>query len=368
VHTGHTVDQATGAIAPPIHLSTTFERAEDGSYPRGYIYSRTANPNRSLLEQCLAALEEGGAAAAFSSGSAASMAVFQALSPGDHVLAPNDVYHGTARMLKEIFAPWGLETTFLDMTDIAQVEGAIRLNTKLVWVETPSNPLLKVTDIQRVAEIAHSVGAVCACDNTWATPALQRPLQHGADLVVHASTKYLGGHGDVTGGGVVARLEDELFRRIRRVQQSGGAVPSPFDCWLVLRGNRTLPLRMRAHSENAAKVAEFLGRHSAIESVHYPGLVDHPAHQVAERQMEHFGGMLSLQVQGGRAKAMAVAAKVRLFTRATSLGGTESLIEHRASIEGPDTLTPENLLRLSIGLENAEDLIEDLDQALSRSS
>lgn len=336
VHTGHTVDQATGAIAPPIHLSTTFERDGDGNYPRGYIYSRTANPNRSLLEQCLAALEEGGAAAAFSCGSAASMAVFQALSPGDHVLAPNDVYHGTARILREIFTPWGLETTFLDMTDIAQVEGGIRHNTKLVWVETPSNPLLKVTDIQRVVEIAHSVGAACACDNTWATPALQRPFQHGADLVVHASTKYLGGHGDVTGGGVVARLDDELFRRIRRVQQSGGAVPSPFDCWLVLRGIRTLPLRMHAHSENAAKVAGFLSRHSAVEAVHYPGLEDHPAHQIAERQMEQFGGMLSLQVQGGRTEAMAVAAKARLFTRATSLGGTESLIEHRASIEGPD--------------------------------
>ncbi len=230
VHAGHGVDPTTGAISPPINLSTTFEREADGSYSSGYIYSRNANPNRSLLEQCLAALEEGAAAAAFSSGSAASMAVFQALSPGDHVLAPNDVYHGTARMLKEIFAPWGLETTFLDMTDLGQVEGAIRHNTKLVWVETPSNPLLKVTDIQRVAEIAHSVGAACACDNTWATPALQRPLQHGADLVVHASTKYLGGHGDVTGGGVVARLDDEIFRRIRRVQQSGGAVPSPFDC------------------------------------------------------------------------------------------------------------------------------------------
>ena len=364
VHSGRVVDPATGAVAAPIYLSTTFERAEDGSFPHGYIYSRTDNPNRSMLEQCLAALEDGEAAAAFSSGSAASLAVFQSLSPGDHILAPKDVYQGTACMLKEILAPWGLETTFLDMTDVSEVELAIRPTTKLVWLETPSNPLLKVTDIERVAEIAHSVGAVCVCDNTWATPVLQRPLQRGADLVVHATTKYLGGHGDVTGGVVVSKREDGLFQRVRQVQRVGGAVPSPFDCWLVLRGIRTLPYRMRAHSENAGKVASFLSRHRQVDAVHYPGLEDHSGYHIAAGQMELFGGMVSFQVPGGREKAMAVAAGTRLFTRATSLGGTESLIEHRASIEGPDTQTPDNLLRLSIGPENAEDLIEDLDQAL----
>ena len=364
VHSGNRVDPATGAVTLHIHLTTTFERGEDGGYPQGYIYARNSNPNRAMLEECLAALEGGADAAAFASGSAARMAVFQSLSPGDHVLAPNDVYHGTARILNEIFAPWGLETTFLDMTAPAQIERAIRPATRLLWIETPSNPLLKVTDIQRAAEIARGAGAECVCDNTWATPALQRPLELGAGLVVHSTTKYLGGHSDVTGGAVVGAAENELFPKVKRIQVSGGAVPSPFDCWLVLRGIRTLPYRMRAHSENGAKVAAFLSRHSGVDEVHYPGLDEHPGHQIAARQMEMFGGMISVQVKGGREEAMAVAAKVELFTRATSLGGTESFIEHRASIEGPGSQTPENLLRLSIGLENADDLIEDLDRAL----
>ena len=364
VHAGHTTDPATGDVNPPIHLSTTFERAEDGTYPQGYVYARIGNPNRTALEECLAALEGGAGAGAFASGSAATMAVFQTLSPGDHVIAPNDVYHGTAQMLREIFAPWGLESTFVDMTELSMVEEAVRPNTRLLWVETPSNPMLKVTDILKVSEIARRIGAACACDSTWATPALQRPLELGADLVVHATTKYLGGHSDVIGGAVVTKADSELFRKIRLVQTSGGAVASPFDCWLVLRGIRTLPYRMRAHSENAARVASFLSRHSAVDVVHYPGLEDHPGHQIAARQMALFGGMASFQVKGGRDDAMRVAARARLFTRATSLGGTDSLIEHRASMEGPETRIPDNLLRLSIGLENADDLIEDLEQAL----
>lgn len=364
VHAGHTVDPATRAVIPPIHLSTTFERDPDGSYPQGHIYIRTSNPNRNSLEESLCALEGGGAAAAFSSGSAATMAVFQALSPGDHVIAPHDVYHGTARLLKEICAPWGLEATFVDMTDPAIVAQVIRSQTKLVWVETPSNPLLKVTDIARIAEIAHQVGARCVCDNTWATPILQRPLEWGADLVVHATTKYLGGHGDVLGGAVISRVADPFFQKIKTIQVLAGAVPSPFDCWLVLRGIRTLPCRVRVHSENALKVATFLSQHPRVEAVYYPGLKHHPGHEIAARQMVLFGGMASVQVYGGRDKAMEVAARVKIFTRATSLGGTESLIEHRASIEGPGTQTPENLLRLSIGLEHPDDLIEDLAQAL----
>jgi cystathionine gamma-synthase len=368
VHAGREVDAATGAVTPPIHLSTMFEREADGSYPRGYFYSRIANPNRDALEKCLAALEGGAAAAAFSSGSAATMTLFQALSPGDHVVAPTDVYHGTARLLREVLAPWGLETSFVDMTDPGRVAQTVRASTKLIWVETPSNPLLKITDIGRIAEIAHEAGALCACDNTWATPVLQRPFELGADLIVHATTKYLGGHGNVLGGALISRVEDGFFQRMRKIQTLGGAVPSPFECWLVLRGVPTLPYRMRAHSENALKIATFLNRHSSVEAVHYPGLKEHSGYEVAARQMALPGGMLSFQVKGGREKAFEAAAKVKVFTRATSLGGVESLIEHRASVEGPETRTPDNLLRLSIGLEHADDLIEDLAQALASPS
>ena len=365
VHAGHAPDRATGAVTPPIHLSTTFERESDGSYPRGYVYARSGNPNREALERCVAALEGGQDAAAFSSGSAATMTVLQALAPGDHVIAPHDVYYGTANLLQDMFRPWGLETTFADLTDPPRVESAIRPNTRLIWVETPSNPLLKIADIAPIAGLAHRAGALCVCDNTWATPALQRPFELGADLVVHATTKYLGGHGDVLGGVVVARTAGPFFQRIRRIQTSGGAVAAPFDCWLVLRGIRTLPYRMRAHSENALKIATFLKGHPAVETVHYPGLSGHPGHETAARQMRLFGGMLSFQVRGGRDRAFAVAAGVRVFTRATSLGGTESLIEHRASIEAAATRTPQNLLRLSVGLEHPDDLIDDLAQALA---
>jgi len=364
VHAGHSVDPSTGAITPPIQLSTTFERSEDGSYPHGHLYSRVSNPNREALEHCLSTLEGGSATAAFASGSAATMSIFQSLSPQDHVLAPKDAYHGTAKLLTEIFIPWGLAVTFVDMTDLDQVQAAIRPNTKLIWTETPSNPLLKITNIPEVANLAHHIGAQCVCDNTWATPVLQRPLEQGADLVLHATTKYLGGHSDVLGGAVIAKVEDFFFQKIRTVQQTGGAVPSPFDCWLTLRGIRTLPYRMRAHSENALKIAQFLDQHPAVEKVYYPGLQQHPGHDLANQQMKLFGGMLSFQVAGGQNRAMEVCSKVKLFTRATSLGGTESLIEHRASMEGPKTQTPDNLLRASIGLEHIEDLIEDLRQAL----
>jgi cystathionine gamma-synthase len=364
VHAGHSVDPSTGAVTPPIQLSTTFERSEEGSYPHGYLYSRTSNPNREALEQCLSSLEGGTATVAFASGSAATMSIFQSLSPQDHVLAPKDAYHGTAKLLREIFIPWGLAVTFVDMTDLDQVQKAIQPNTKLIWTETPSNPLLKITNIREVSNLAHQIGAQSVCDNTWATPVLQRPLEHGADLVLHATTKYLGGHSDVLGGAVISKVEDGFFQKIRAVQQTGGAVPSPFDCWLTLRGIRTLPYRMRAHSENALKIAQFLDQHPAVENVYYPGLQKHPGHDLANQQMNLFGGMLSFQVTGGQNRAMEVCSKVKLFTRATSLGGTESLIEHRASMEGPKTQTPDNLLRASIGLEHIDDLLEDLMQAL----
>ena len=364
VHKGRMVDPSTRAVTPPLHMSTTFERDADGSYPQGYVYGRSDNPNRRLLEECVSALERGEDAAAFSSGMAAIMSVFQALRPGDHVVAPLDIYHGTARLLREIMAPWGLRTTFVDLSEPEALMGAIEDSTRMLFIETPSNPLLKITDLEAVSEFARPRGIFTVCDNTWATPVLQRPLELGVDLVVHSSTKYLGGHGDVTGGLVVAARREGLFQMIRQVQQDGGAVPSPFDCWLLLRSIRTLPYRVRAHTRNAAYVAEFLAGHSRVAEVFYPGLTAHPGYETACRQMQDFGGMLSFRVKGGSDAAFAVAARTRLFTRATSLGSYESLIEHRASIEGPESATPQDLLRVSVGLENAEDLVSDLAQAL----
>src|SRR5947209_9592975 len=254
-----------------------------------------------------------------------------------------------------MFLRWGLDVSFVDMSDLRAVGKALRPKTKLAWMETPSNPLLKIVDLAAVAQIVHRAGAICVCDNTWA-PVLQRPFDLGADLVLHSTTKYFGGHCDVLGGIVISKVDDEFFQRIRSIQYEGGAVPSPFDCWLILRGMRTLPWRMRAHSENAMKVAEFLTGHKNVARVHYPGLQSYPAHDIAARQMSAFGGMLSFEAKGGREAAMSVAAKTKIFIRATSLGGVESLIEHRASIEGAGTTSPEGLLRLSIGLENADDL------------
>ena len=364
IHSGRGVDPATGAVTPPIHMSTTFQRAEDGTYPQGFVYGRSGNPTRTLLEECVRDLEGGADAAAFSSGMAAIMSVFQSLSSGDHVIVPQDLYHGTARLLRERLARWGLHASFIDMPDIDKVRAAILPDTKLILVETPSNPLLKITDIAAVAQLAREHGISCVCDNTWATPVLQRCLELGADLVVHSTTKYLGGHGDVTGGIVVSAKDSALFPEVRAIQQDGGAVPSPFDCWLLLRGIRTLPYRMRAHSENAARVAAFLEGHPQVVRVFYPGLPAHEGHETARQQMNMFGGMLSFRVRGGPEAAFRVAARASLFTRATSLGSYESLIEHRASIEGPGSATPEDLLRVSVGLEHADDLIADLEQAL----
>ena len=364
VHAGAQVDPATGAVAPAIYPSTTFERDADGSFPHGHIYTRSSAPNRSALETSLTALEGGGAAVAFASAPAATSAVFQSLAPGDHVVAPTDAYFGTGKLLREVFAGWGLESTFVDMTDLGAVEAAVRPTTRLLWAESPSNPLWKVSDLAALGAIARAAGARFVVDNTTATPILQSPFKHGADLIVHATTKYLGGHTDVLGGALVVRERGPWLDRLRLLQTAGGAVPSPFDCWLVVRGIRTLPYRVRAQSTHALAVARFLAAHPRVDAVHYPGLASHPGHEVARRQMTMFGGMLSLQVRGGADAAMAVAAKVRLFTRATSFGGTESLLEHRASIEGPGTSTPPNLLRVSIGLEHPDDLIEDLAQAL----
>ena len=366
VHAGAEVDATTGAVTPPLHLTTTFERQPDGSYPHGYIYTRTNNPNREALEGGLAALEGGEAAACFASGSAAAAAIFRTLKPGDHVIAPDDLYHGIAKLLKQVFVPWGLQVSFVDTSSLKTVQGAWQENTRLLWLETPSNPLLKISDVAALAELAHNRGALLVCDATWTPPSVQRSLALGADLVMHSTTKYLAGHSDVLGGAVVAKNEAGVFEQVRTVQGLEGAVPSPFDCWLVLRSLRTLPYRMRAHCENAAQVAAFLETQPQVERVHYPGLASHPGHEVAAKQMQTFGGMLSFEVVGGEAAAMNVAANVQLFTRGTSLGGVESLIEHRASIEGPESTTPAGLLRVSVGLEHPDDLIVDLAQALEQ--
>jgi cystathionine gamma-synthase len=365
VHAAAAPDPTTGAVAPPIHLSTTFERAEDGSFPGGFTYIRPGNPNRLALERALAELEGGVAAVAFASGMAATMTVFQALSPGDRVIAPLDAYYGTPKLLRDEFTRWGLRSAFIDLSDPASLERALEEPTRLVWIETPSNPLIAITDIAAVAALAHGKGALVACDNTWATPMLQRPLELGVDLVMHSTTKYLSGHSDVMGGAIVARESGPLLERLRTLQADGGAIPGPFDCWLTLRGIRTLPARMRVHCDNARRVAAFLAGHPGVERVCFPGLPGDPGHRVAARQMRDFGGMLSLVVPGGRARAFAVAARLQLFTRATSLGGPESLVEHRASVEGPASRAPDGLLRLSIGLEHPDDLIEDLTQALA---
>lgn len=292
------------------------------------------------------------------------MAVFQTLSPGDHVVVPLDAYYGTSKLIREHFLAWGLEASFVDMADLPAVQAALRPRTRLIWTETPSNPTIAITDLAAVAAMARSAGALMACDNTWATPFLQRPLALGADLVMHSTTKYLSGHCDVMGGMVVAREANAVAERLRSVQTDCGAVPSPFDSWLALRGIRTLPWRMRAHCDNAATVATFLSTHPRVERVHYPGLPTDAGHAVAAKQMAAGGGMLSFIVRGGRREAFDVAAQLKLFTRATSLGGPHSLVEHRASIEGPHTRAPEGLLRLSIGLEHPEDLVADLAQAL----
>jgi cystathionine gamma-synthase len=365
VHAGREPDPATGALREPIQLSTTFERAADGTYPRGHYYSRASNPNRGSLERALATLEGGADAFAFASGSAATLAAFALAAPGGRIVCASDCYHGTAKQLRELLPKWGVAAEFVDTTDLAAVARALESPATMLWIETPSNPLLRVSDIAALAALAREHGALLACDNTFASPILQRPLELGADLVMHSTTKYLGGHSDVLGGALVVRDAGPLAGRLRDFQGTAGGVPSPFDCWLVLRSLATLPLRVRAQSAAATTVAHFLAQDTRVEKVFYPGLADHPGHELSSRQMrDGYGAVLSFQVRGGAEAAMRVAARVKIFTRATSLGGVESLIEHRASMEGPLSRTPQNLLRASIGLEAASDLIDDLDAAL----
>jgi cystathionine gamma-synthase len=365
IHATNLVDETAGAIATPIFLSTTFSRDADGSYPKGHMYSRNSNPNRDALEKGLAILEGGAKAFAFGSGLAAVSAVFQCLKSGDHVLMPSVGYYASVKLAEEIMGPWGLQMNQVNMEDLDAIRAAIQQNTKLIWVETPANPLLGISDIQAISSLAHTQGIKVAVDNTMATPILQNPIQLGADIVMHATTKYIGGHSDILGGAIIVRDDDEWSARLKRVQILMGATQNPLDCYLLARGLKTLPLRMREHSASALVLAQRLEKHSAIEQVHYPGLPSHSQHELAKRQMPHgFSGMISIQIKGDEANARRVASELKLFQQATSLGGVESLVEHRRSIEGPDSKTPGNLLRLSIGLEHIDDLWEDLNTSL----
>jgi len=364
IHAGNHTDESSRAVIQPIILSTTFERGPDGDFPGGHIYSRSSNPNRASLENVLARLENGADAASFSSGNAAGMAVFQSLPPGTHIIAPDDMYHGLRNQLKNLFA--GILTfDFIDVNDLDVLQQHIKPETGLIWIETPSNPLLKITDIKTVVAVAKANGIKVACDNTFSTPICQQPLALGADLVMHSATKYFGGHSDLMGGALITAEKSDWWQKIRQVQEMGGAIPSPMDCYMLVRSIKTLPYRVKGHVHNAQLLAEFLDQHPAVEQVMYPGLTSHPQYAIAKEQMLAFGGMLSFIVKGNEEDTHNVINKLQLFTRATSLGGVESLIEHRATVEGPDTKTPRNLLRVSVGLEHIEDLIADLKQALS---
>jgi len=354
-------------IVPGIELSTIYEHAKDGHREGDLKYSRLQNPNRLELEAVLNDLEKGAEAAAFSSGIAAINAVFQTLSHGDHVLLPNDVYFGTRKLMWEFSERWGLEIDFVDMTNLEVVEAAAKKNTRMIWIETPSNPQMFITDVEAMVKWAVDRNVVVAVDNTWPTPFNMNPIDFGVDLVIHSTTKYLGGHSDLIGGAVIAKESGPLMDRVRSVQVVQGGVPSPFDAWMLCRSIRSFPYRMRAHNENASQLAAFMTRLPGIEEVFYPGLVSHPGHNIAKTQMRAFGGMISFLVTDGEPAAKKMVASSRIIKAATSLGGIESIWEHRKSTEGPLSQTPDNLIRLSVGLEHIEDLKLDLQQALESS-
>ncbi|MGH8145183.1 MAG: trans-sulfuration enzyme family protein [Rhodanobacteraceae bacterium] len=363
VHAGAEPDPETGAVAPPIHLSTTFMHP-DANTPDTYSYQRADNPTQRRLETALAALEGGERALAFASGMAAIAAVLDTLQRGERVLVPEDCYVGTRGYVSEVLPERGVTVITVDTTDLDAVRTACAGGVALLWAESPSNPRLRISDLAELAKIAHAAGARFACDNTFATPALQRPLELGADVVMHSTTKYFGGHSDVLGGALIFAKNDDFAERIAARRLLTGAIASPFSAWLTLRGCHSLPARMAMHCANARKVTTFLATHLAIERVNYPGLSDHPGHAIAKRQMRDFGAMLSVELRGGYDAAVALARNTKIFTNATSLGGCESLIEHRASAEGEHTQAPPGLVRLSIGLEDADDLIADLAHCL----
>jgi cystathionine gamma-synthase len=370
IHAGQAPDPSTGAVITPIHQSSTFAQDGVGGLRAGYEYSRSANPTRTALQECLAALEGGRHGIAFGSGMGASDVLLRVLlKPGDHIVIPHDAYGGTFRLVDKVLSHWGVEYTPADLGDVEALRAALRPTTRAVWCETPTNPLLGIADIAAIADVARTAGARLVVDNTFASPYLQQPLALGADVVLHSTTKYVGGHSDVVGGALLTS-DDELAERLRFTQNSTGSVPGPFDAWLTLRGAKTLAVRMERHSDNAERVAELLAGHPAVGRVYYPGLPEHPGHEVAAKQMRRFGGMVSFTVAGGREAALRVCAATEIFTLAESLGGVESLIEHpaamtHASVAGSVLEVPDDLVRLSVGIEDVEDLADDLRNALS---
>ncbi|WP_403023050.1 cystathionine gamma-synthase [Salinibacterium sp. GXW1014] len=372
IHAGQDFDPTTGAVVPPIYMTSTFVQDGIGGFRGGYEYARGGNPTRDTLQELLASLEGGAHAYSFASGLAAEDALLRAiLKPGDHVLMGNDVYGGTHRLVNRLHVPWGVELSTVEMSDADAVRAAIRPGTtRVLWLETPSNPLMKITDIAALAAIGHEAGALVVVDNTFATPYLQQPLALGADIVVHSTTKYLGGHSDVLGGAVILN-DDELAEKVGFLQFGAGGVSSPMDAWLTVRGIKTLGVRMDRHSSNAHTIAATLEHHPAIERVYYPGLESHPGHEIAARQMSDFGGMLSLALKGGPDVARAVAEGTSVFQLAESLGGVESLIGYpsemtHASVKGTELAVPENVIRLSVGIEGIDDLLADITEALDR--
>lgn len=371
IHAGQEFDPTTGAVTPPVYLTSTFVQRSIGDLRGGYEYARGGNPTRDALQTQLASLEGGRFALSFASGLAAEDALLRAvLRPGDRVLMGNDVYGGTHRLVRRIFGPWGVELTTIELGDLEATREALEtMQPRVLWLETPSNPLMKITDITALAELAHAVGAVVVVDNTFATPYLQQPLVLGADVVVHSTTKYLGGHSDVLGGAVVTN-DAELEEQVRFHQFAAGAVSGPMDAWLTTRGIKTLAVRMRQHSANALAIAESLVGHPAVARVYYPGLADHPGHDLATRQMRGFGGMLSLELAGGAAAARRFAESLRVFSLAESLGGVESLVNYpsemtHASVRGTELEVSDAIVRLSVGIEEVDDLLADVRQALA---
>jgi cystathionine gamma-synthase len=370
IHAGQEPDRTTGAVVVPIYATSTFKQDGVGGLRGGYEYSRSANPTRTALEECLAALEGGPRGLAFASGLAAEDCLLRTvLSPGDHVLVPDDAYGGTIRLVARVIARWGVEYSTVPLSDLDAARAAVRPTTRLIWCETPTNPLLGIVDIAGLAGVARDAGALLVVDNTFASPYLQQPLALGADVVVHSTTKYLGGHSDVVGGALVV-ADAELAGQLTFAQNAMGGVPGPFDSWLVLRGVKTLAVRMDRHCANAARVAELLSAHPSVQRVYYPGLPGHPGHEIAAKQMRGFGGMVSFTVRGGEAAALRVCERTRVFTLGESLGGVESLIEHpgrmtHASVIGTPQEVPADLIRLSVGIESVDDLLADLVNAMS---
>jgi cystathionine gamma-synthase len=371
IHAGQEPDPTTGAVIPPIHPSSTYAQDGVGGTRSGYEYSRSANPTRTTLQECLAALEGGRHAVAFGSGMGATDVLVRAMMrPGDHIVIPHDAYGGTFRLVDKVLGPWGITHTPVDLADVAALRAALRPDTRVIWCETPTNPLLGIADIAAVADVAREAQARLVVDNTFASPYLQAPLTLGADVVLHSTTKYIGGHSDVVGGALITS-DDALAEQLLFTQNAVGSVPSPFDAWLTLRGVKTLAVRMERHSDNAERVAAFLVGHPAVAQVFYPGLPEHPGHEVAAKQMRRFGGMVSIRLAGGRDAALRVCAATEVFTLAESLGGVESLIEHpgqmtHMSVAGSALQVPDDLVRLSVGIEDVEDLVEDLRSALDR--